>query len=152
MQSFKQKSFHGNVQQKNKNKRRNLKKLKTEKQKGHGGEITRSLQGCRGRELRRQGNTKAQETKQGQLNTGGTHENWSRQSQTGSEERKHTRNNDYKLKRKPNTGSGKTCDTETTTHTNIDTRIYKKHEEEIIKLKSLLIKRWKNTEKYKTMT
>ena len=34
----------------------------------------------------------------GQLATGGTHEDWCRQSQTGSEERKHTRKRDYKIK------------------------------------------------------
>ena len=34
--------------------------------------------------------------RQGQLDTGGTHEDWCRQSQT--EERKHTRNRNYKIK------------------------------------------------------
>ena len=42
--------------------------------------------------------------RQGQLDTGETHEDWCRQSQTGSKERKHTRHRDYKIKQETEHG------------------------------------------------
>ena len=51
--------------------------------------------------------------RQGQLDSGQTHEDWCRQSQTGSKERKHTRHRDYKIRQETEHGV-KTWTPETT--------------------------------------